>query len=196
MQKGNVVFNGERISDFDTRKMINRGMIMTPEKRANAMFAADSLTDNVAILFLNKLSARFLGLLQPKRNEEMALKVLRENKVKYSSHKQSIRELSGGNIQKIIIGRSMQVENVSLLIMDEPTTGLDLGAKHDVYVVARKLADEDRVSSIFISSELNELLSVCNRIYIFADGNVTGVVERENFDKEYILNAAFRRVQE
>lgn len=193
MQSGDVVFNGEKISNFETRKMIDRGMIMTPEKRANAMFAADSLIDNVAILFLQKLSTKFLGMMRPRKNEEMALKVLRENKVKYSNPKQSIRELSGGNIQKIIIGRSMNVENVSLLIMDEPTTGLDLGAKHDVYVVARKLADEDKVSSMFISSELNELLSVCNRIYIFANGNVTGMVERKNFNKEYILNAAFRR---
>lgn len=193
MQRADVIFNGEKITNFETQKMIDRGMIMTPEKRANAIFGSDSLVDNVAILFLKKLSSHFMGIIRPRKNEEMALKVLQENKVKYSRHKQSIRELSGGNIQKIIIGRSMNVENVSLLIMDEPTTGLDLGAKHDVYVVARKLADEDRVSSIFISSELNELLSVCNRIYIFANGNVTGVVEREGFDKEYILNAAFRR---
>ena len=193
MQKGDVTFKGEKIQRFRTQEMIDRGMIMTPEKRANAIFSTYSLTDNVAILFLNKLCAKFLGLVQPARNNQMADKVLSENKVKFSSSRQQIRELSGGNIQKIIIGRSMNVENVSLIILDEPTTGLDLGAKHDVYVVARKLADEDHVSSIFISSELNELLSVCNRIYIFANGNVTGMVTRENFDKEYILNAAFRR---
>lgn len=195
MQHADVTFNGEKIHKFETRQMIDRGMIMTPEKRANAMFATDSLSDNVSILFLNKLSTKIGGFLRKKRNEAMAAEVLRDNKVKFSSAKQAIRELSGGNIQKIIIGRSMRVENVSLMIMDEPTTGLDLGAKHDVYVVARKLADEDRISSIFISSELNELLSVCNRIYIFAEGNVVCEVERENFDKETILNAAFRRAQ-
>ncbi|MEG0145406.1 MAG: ATP-binding cassette domain-containing protein, partial [Clostridia bacterium] len=193
MQHADIVFNGEKIKQCETQKMIDRGMIMTPEKRANAIFASDTLIDNIAILFMGKLCSKFLGFIQPKRNENIALKVLQENKVKYSDPKQAIRELSGGNIQKIIVGRSLNVENISLLIMDEPTTGLDLGAKHDVYVVARRLADEDRISSIFISSELNELLSVCNRIYIFANGNVTGMVERESFDKEYILNAAFRR---
>ena len=193
MQKGDVTFAGEKITDFKTQKMIDRGMIMTPEKRANAIFSTYSLTDNVAILFLNKLCNKFLGLVQPKKNSEMANKVLAGNKVKYSDPKQQIRELSGGNIQKIVIGRSMSVENIRLMILDEPTTGLDLGAKHDVYVVARKLADEDNVSSIFISSELNELLSVCNRIYIFANGSVSGEVDRAHFDKEYILNAAFRR---
>lgn len=195
MQHGDVTFNGEKIKDFQTQKMIDRGMIMTPEKRANAIFATYSLTDNVAILFLNKLCNRFLGLVQPRKNSEMADRVLAQNKVKFSSPKQAIRELSGGNIQKIVIGRSMNVENVRLMILDEPTTGLDLGAKHDVYVTARRLADEEQVSSIFISSELNELLSVCNRIYIFANGSVTGMVDRENFDREYILNAAFRRDQ-
>lgn len=193
MTSGDVTFNGEKITDFRTQKMIDRGMIMTPEKRANAIFPTYSLADNVAILFLNKLCSKFLGFVRSSENIRMADRVLRENKVKYSDRNQKIRELSGGNIQKIIIGRSMNVENVRLMILDEPTTGLDLGAKHDVYVVARRLAEERQVSSIFISSELNELLSVCNRIYIFANGNVTGMVEREAFDKEYILNAAFRR---
>lgn len=186
-------FNGEKITDFRTQKMIDRGMIMTPEKRANAIFPTYSLSDNVAILFLNKLCSKIMGFVRPSENIKMADRVLKENRVKYSDRNQKIGELSGGNIQKIIIGRSMNVENVRLMILDEPTTGLDLGAKHDVYVVARKLAEERQVSSIFISSELNELLSVCNRIYIFANGNVTGMVDREAFDKEYILNAAFRR---
>lgn len=193
MQSGDVTFNGKKITDFQTQKMIDRGMIMTPEKRADAIFPTYSLTDNVALLFLNKLSAKFLGFIKKGNNIRMADSVLQENKVKYSDRNQQIRELSGGNIQKIVIGRSMKVENLSLLILDEPTTGLDLGAKHDVYVVARRLAEEQHISSIFISSELNELLSVCNRIYIFANGNVTGMVERSAFDKEYILNAAFRR---
>ena len=193
MQKADVTFAGEKITDFKTQKMIDRGMIMTPEKRANAIYSTYSLTDNVAILFLNKLCNKFLGLVRPKKNSEMADKVLSLNKVKFSSPKQQIRELSGGNIQKIVIGRSMCVDGIKLMILDEPTTGLDLGAKHDVYVVARKLADEDKVSSIFISSELNELLSVCNRIYIFANGSVAGEVDRAHFDKEVILNTAFRR---
>lgn len=193
MQKADVTFAGEKITDFKTQKMIDRGMIMTPEKRANAIYSTYSLTDNVAILFLNKLCNKFLGLVRPKKNSEMADKVLSLNKVKFSSPKQQIRELSGGNIQKIVIGRSMSVDNVKLMILDEPTTGLDLGAKHDVYVVARRLADEEKVSSIFISSELNELLSVCNRIYIFAHGNVAGEVDRAHFNKEFILNTAFRR---
>ncbi|MEG2253689.1 MAG: ATP-binding cassette domain-containing protein, partial [Clostridia bacterium] len=95
MQHADIVFNGEKIKQCETQKMIDRGMIMTPEKRANAIFASDKLIDNIAILFMGKLCSKFLGFIQPKRNENIALKVLQENKVKYSDPKQAIRELSG-----------------------------------------------------------------------------------------------------
>lgn len=193
IKNADIKFNGVPIKDFTTSKMIERGMIMTPEKRADAIYPTYSLSNNINVLFLNKTVRKFLGFTNARKEAAVAKKVLGSNKVKFSSPKQEIRELSGGNIQKIVIGRSMNVENVSLMIFDEPTTGLDLGAKHDVYLIARRLAEEERVSSIFISSELNELLSVCNRIYVFAGGNVTEMFTRDAFDKEKILHAAFRR---
>ena len=93
-------------------------------------------------------------------------------------------------MQKIIIGRSVEVENLKLLTVDEPTAGLDLGAKSEIYLKIRNLTDNLGKSVVFISSELEELIKVCNRMYIFYNGNVVKEFKREEFDRETILGYA------
>ncbi|MCB6202347.1 sugar ABC transporter ATP-binding protein [Extibacter muris] len=190
-------FNGERITKCNTRDMIERGMIMTPEKRANGMFRSLSLVDNICNLFLKKeLAGRGAGVLKQVKSREFAGRVLADNDVKYRAPGQAISSLSGGNIQKIIIGRSIAIENISLLILDEPTNGIDVGAKFEIYRKVRQLTDnedeEKRIGVVFISSEIDELLNVCDRIYVFADGNIIQGFERKEFDKQDILSVAVR----
>lgn len=93
-------------------------------------------------------------------------------------------------MQKIIIGRSVEVENLKLLTVDEPTAGLDLGAKSEIYLKIRNLADKMQKSVVFISSELEELMKVCDRMYIFYNGDVVKELKRKAFDKEAILGYA------
>lgn len=190
-------FNGETITKCNTRSMIERGMIMTPEKRANGMFKALSLVDNICNLFLKKeLAGKGAGVVKQAKSREFAGRILSENDVKYNSPGQAISSLSGGNIQKIIIGRSIAIDNISLLILDEPTNGIDVGAKFEIYQKVRQLTDgEDekkRIGVLFISSEIDELLNVCDKIYVFADGNIIQGFERNEFDKQNILSVAVR----
>ena len=84
----------------------------------------------------------------------------------------------------------MEVENLKLLTVDEPTAGLDLGAKSEIYLKIRHLADQLGKSVVFISSELEELMKVCNRIYIFYEGDVVKELKREEFDNHTILEYA------
>lgn len=192
ISNADVEFRGEKITDFRSHKMVGRGMVMTPEIRKAGMFRDYSLIDNIAIMFMKNFVGK-LHLVDRKKKDHFALGVLENNNVKYANPLQKISSLSGGNIQKIIIGRSIASENTRLLIFDEPTNGLDLGAKHDVYLKARSLAEEGKRSVIFISSEIDEILSVCNRVYVFAFGNIVQEFKREEFDKQKILEAAFRR---
>lgn len=190
-------FNGETITKCNTRAMIERGMIMTPEKRADGMFRALSLVDNICNLFLKKrLAGRGAGIVRQAKSRAFAEKVLSDNAVKYHAPGQAISSLSGGNIQKIIIGRSIAIENISLLVLDEPTNGIDVGAKFEIYRKVRQLTDnedeEKRIGVLFISSEIDELLNVCDRIYVFADGNIIQGFERKEFDKQDILSVAVR----
>lgn len=172
-------------------EMIKRGMVMTPEKRANGIFGALSLVDNVGNLFLDRLCGRG-GFFRKGMARELALRVLGKNGVKYKNEQQNISELSGGNMQKVIIGRSMEVEKLRLLVVDEPTAGMDLGAKNEIYHKLLRLTGEG-VCVAVISSELEELLSVCDRIYVFSGGAVAGEFSRSGgFDRELILKTALR----
>ncbi len=180
------IFDGEEITSGDSYKMISKGMVLTPELRRNGIFPALNLIENVCSLYINKLATK-LGMVKKKESAVFAKTILDENDTKYASINQKISDLSGGNMQKIIIGRSIRVENLKLLVVDEPTAGLDLGAKSEIYVKIRHLADELGKSVVFISSELEELLKTCDRIYVFYNGNVVKELKREDFSKEVIL---------
>lgn len=190
-------FNGQEIGKHTTRDMIEKGMIMTPEKRANGMFQALSLIDNICNLFLkDNLAKGAAGVVNNKKSREFAKEILTKNDVKYYSANQAISSLSGGNIQKIIIGRSIEIENISMLILDEPTNGIDIGAKFEIYKKVRQLVDnpdpEKRIGVLFISSEIDELLYVCDRIHVFANGNIVQGFDRDEFEKQNILSVAVR----
>ena len=190
-ERREFTFAGETIQKENPLAMINKGMVMTPEKRAGGEFFGLSLIDNICNLFLNKMSTKS-GFLKFNQMSKFAENVLKKNNVKYTSLSQNMSDLSGGNKQKIIIGRSIEVEKLKLLILDEPTAGLDLSAKHEIYLKMRALTDNENKSVIFISSELDELIAVCDRIYVYFNGNVAEEFLRKDFVKQDILSAALK----
>jgi ABC-type sugar transport system ATPase subunit len=181
-----VTFAGERITKTEPVQMIHRGFILTAEKRINGAFPGLSVEDNICNLFIDKLSSK-AGFMYVEKMLAFAKKILDKNEVKYTSIDQNITELSGGNIQKVIIGRSIELDNLRLLVLDEPTAGMDLGAKSEVYVKIRHLVDDESKSVIFISSELDELLTTCDELCVFYDGDIVAQYSREEFNKEQIL---------
>lgn len=193
MKDCDFTYAGKRIIPKSSKEMIGLGMTMTPEKRADGIYKSQSLVDNVCNLFLDKgLSKGPIGMIDFKKSRDLTHEVLKKNLVKYRSIDQPIVELSGGNIQKIIIGRTIQNPAAKVLVFDEPTAGIDVGAKHEIYRMIRSLADEDNKAVVFISSELDELLAVCDELYVFADGNVINRFNRQDFDKTTVLETAIR----
>ena len=154
------------------------------------------LTTFVNLFLKNKLAGGGLGIVKNAESKAFADRVLADSDVKYNSPAQAISGLSGGNIQKIIIGRSIAIENIKLLILDEPTNGIDVGAKFEIYQRVRQLTDnedlEKRIGVMFISSEIDELLNVCDKIYVSADGDVIQGFDRKDFNKQDILSVAVR----
>lgn len=187
-----VNFAGEKISKTEPVEMIHRGFILTPELRINGVFPGLSIQDNICNLYIDQLSTK-RGFLMFDKMRDFALNVLKKNEVKYRNPSQNIVELSGGNIQKVIIGRSIELDNLKLLVLDEPTAGMDLGAKSEVYVKIRHLVDEEDKSVVFISSELDELLTTCDKIYVFYEGNIVAEYDRSQFSKEKIISDALGR---
>jgi len=186
-----IVLNDKQINKSISIKMINDGVILIPEEKINAIFSGYSLIKNISISFLKKFSLGLLEFIKVKKEREFSKDVLEKNNIIYSNINQKIHDLSGGNQQKVIIGRSLEIEGMKLLFMDEPTKGLDMGIKNDVYKIMRDLVEKRNKSIIFISSELPELISVCDRMYIFSGGNVVKHFKRNEFEKATILKAVF-----
>jgi ABC-type sugar transport system ATPase subunit len=105
-----------------------------------------------------------------------------------------VAHLSGGNQQKVVVGKFL-LSRIVLFLLDEPTRGIDVGAKAEIYQLVGELAGEG-TSFLLVSSEMPELLAVCDRIYVLCDGRVTGGFERGSFDQEAIMEAATRFVDE
>ena len=113
-------------------------------------------------------------------------------RVKTPSIKTKIASLSGGNQQKVILGRWLLTEP-QILLLDEPTRGIDVGAKYEIYQLMEELAAQGK-SILVASGELPELLGICHRIYVMSDGEITGVVEADKTSQEEIMALAAKNV--
>jgi len=188
---GDIKIRGEAVLPKRVYQMMSKGFVMTSEMRVNNFFRTNNLIENIGISHLHRFTK--FDFVNDAKLDEFAGEVLEANDVRYSNPRQIISTLSGGNIQKIIIGRSVADHDMSMLILDEPTVGLDLGAKNDVYLKVRHLAEEENKAVIFISSEIEEILNVTDRVYVFSDGNIVNEFKSEDYEEHAIVRAAFER---
>lgn len=114
--------------------------------------------------------------------------VIDSMRVKTPTQKTLIKSLSGGNQQKVIIGRWL-LTDPEILLLDEPTRGIDVGAKYEIYQLILDLANRDK-GVIIVSSELPELLGICDRIMVMSNGRLAGIDDTANFDQEKIMELA------
>jgi len=187
--KGEILFKNEPLKDNTTEDSIKKGLLLLPEDRKeHAIFDIFNIKQNISIPVIKSKLTGKLGLVNFKKERTYSKNIADSPslRLKYRSINQSLNDLSGGNKQKVIIGRWLEIENTTLFIMDEPTQGIDVGTKYEIYVLARELAQKG-VSVIFICSELPELLGICDRLYVFRFGYVTRELKREEFSEEEVL---------
>jgi ABC-type sugar transport system ATPase subunit len=135
-------------------------------------------------------SGMFINRKKRKENAEESVKKL---EIKTSSIEQAIMNLSGGNQQKVILSRWL-LANPEILLVDEPTHGIDVGAKAEIYKIIDKLTNEG-ISILLVSSELPELILLCDRIAIMYHGKMVGILNREEFSQERIMSYATGQLQ-
>jgi ABC-type sugar transport system ATPase subunit len=190
--KGEILYNKEPLNGNTAEESIKKGLLLLPEDRKeHAIFNLFNIKQNISIPVIKSKLAGILGMIKFKEEKEYAENISDSSflRLKYRNINQSLNELSGGNKQKVIIGRWLGIENNLLFIMDEPTQGIDIGTKYEIYVLARELT-KNGVSVIFICSELPELLGICDRMYVFRFGYVVGELKREEFSEEEVLRYA------
>ena len=185
---GRIRLNGKEAFFASPLEAIKAGLIYLPEERKQeGIFPLLSIAENTAISNLD----RFSGFLHMRNRDMMAEvdELARQMKAKFNSLKDPITSLSGGNQQKFIIARWL-MRDAHVLIMDEPTRGIDVNAKFEIQSVLRKLTEERGLSIIVISSEMEELLDVADRILVMHEGKVKGVVDRREASQEGLLQMA------
>lgn len=190
---GSVQYMGEDVKPGrPTMEMIQKGIFLTPEdsRRKGVFYDIFNLRKNITIGQLDLLASPILGLISEREDKEKAIEAAKALNVKYADIEQSIGELSGGNRQKAMVARWLSRPGRKLFIMDEPTQGIDVGTKFEMYLLLRRLVEEEGLSVIFISSELPELLGVCDRLYVFNRGRIAGELTRDEFSQEKVVSLA------
>lgn len=191
IKTGDILLNGERHRNKNARDAIqHKFAFVTEERRSTGIFAKMDITSNAVIANLeNYVHA---GLTDNKKMREDTDKVIKDMNVKTPSQHAKIGNLSGGNQQKVILGRWL-LTDADIYLLDEPTRGIDVGAKYEIYQIILELAKQGK-SIIMVSSEMPELLGICDRILVMSNGRVAGVEDVEELDQEKIMTLAAKYV--
>lgn len=189
VESGEVIINGKNVKIKHPIEAMNAGIgLITEDRRGNGIFGCLSIKDNVGVSIYNKyLKAKMV--LEHKKINKVVDDSIKMLSIKTPSMKQHISNLSGGNQQKVIIARWL-ANDPDILIMDEPTRGIDVGAKHEIYEIMNDLAAQGK-AIIMISSEMPELIGMSDRICVMCNGKLTGVIsDKADMTQEKIMSYA------
>ncbi|MDR2725740.1 MAG: ATP-binding cassette domain-containing protein, partial [Candidatus Adiutrix sp.] len=184
---GELLKDGRPVRNPNSRRAIENGFaLLTEERRATGIFSRLNITFNTVIS--NLPNYKRLGLLSDRLMRADTQKIIDRLKVKTPGQKTPIRNLSGGNQQKVIFGRWL-LTRPDILLLDEPTRGIDVGAKAEIYQLIIDLANEGK-GIIIVSSEMPELLGICDRILVMSNGRLAGSLSIGEADQEKIMRLA------
>ncbi len=185
LKQGKLFLHNVEVKNRNPQEAMKNGFaLVTEERRSTGIFAGLSVSFNSIIANIGSYQSS-IGLLSDKKIESDTQWVIDSMSVKTPSQNTQIGSLSGGNQQKVIIGRWL-LTKPEILMLDEPTRGIDVGAKYEIYQLINDLAKEQR-GIIMISSEMPELLGVTDRIMVMSNGKVAGIVETKNTTQEEIM---------
>lgn len=191
-KSGEIKLHQRDIDNLSPRHAIKNGFaLLTEERRSTGIFAGLNIKFNSIISNIKRYSK--FGVLNDNDMEKDTKWVIESMNVKTPNQKTHIKTLSGGNQQKVILGRWL-LTKPEILMLDEPTRGIDVGAKYEIYQLILDLASRDK-AVIMVSSEMTELLGICDRIMVMSNGRMAGILDNdENISQEEILRLASKYI--
>ena len=185
---GTIKYNGKELKINRPKDAIDQGIAMlTEDRRASGILGVLSVADNISVASL-KQYLDYGFCINNKKVEDLVQDNVAKMNIKTPSSKTQIQTLSGGNQQKVLIGRWL-ANNPDVLILDEPTRGIDVGAKYEIYCIIAELAKQGK-SIIMISSEMAELIGMSDRVMVMCDGRITGFIDGKDATQENIMELA------
>ena len=185
---GKFFFKSKKIINRSPNEAIYRGFAYVPEDRKQmGIFGSVAVEDNITSA-IPKIISNWFGVINKKKVTYLSGKYIKKFDIVLTSGRQLMDELSGGNQQKCIISKWL-LSKPSILILDEPTRGVDVGVKSEMYDIIKKLSDHG-TSIILISSELPEILSLSHRIVVMREGKISNILNHSDATQEIIMQNA------
>lgn len=186
-QHGSLQLNGKELTVKHPLDAIKAGIgFITEDRKSKGLITDFSIRDNISLTNMKSISSN--GVISGKKEHQLVNDLMDQLKVKATGADQETKALSGGNQQKVVIAKWLGIEP-KLLILDEPTRGVDVGAKKEIYNIMNELTKQG-VSIIMVSSELPEVLGVSDRIMVIHEGKIAKIFNRDEADQEKIMTAA------
>jgi ribose transport system ATP-binding protein len=187
IKAGSVFLDGKKVKIKRPYDAIKAGIgFITEDRKDEGLVLGLSVRENLVLTNLKRFSRK--GIMADKKESEYVKAMIAKLKVKTSGGEQAVKSLSGGNQQKVVIGKWLGIDP-KVLILDEPTRGVDVGAKKEIYTIMNELTEKG-VAIIMVSSELPEILGMSDRIMVIHEGKITGMLDRREADQEKIMQAA------
>ena len=187
IKSGRVQFLGKDITGMKPGKIFSRGLLyMSEDRKQTGLFLDMSISPNISAMHRDLVAKN--GMIQHGTEKKLAQKMVKELNVRAHTLEQFLLELSGGNQQKVFLGKLL-ARKPEVIILDEPTRGIDVAAKAEIHKLLRELVKQN-IGVIIVSSELNEIIGMCDRVAVMNEGRIVGEVEGGNINNSRIMNFA------
>ena len=188
-ESGEILIEGKRVKIRSPKDAMKHGIgFVTEDRKEGGILAEMSVKENTSINVINRLCKLLGSYVDVKQERALLDKYTQYMNMKYADESQRLMFLSGGNQQKVLLARALAAEP-RILIMLEPTRGIDVGAKSEIYSLLNQLADNG-ISVIILSNELPELIAICSRVYVVFQGKITGELTSEDINEQNIMQCA------
>ena len=178
---------GKELMPKNSLDAINSGAVLAPEDRKrHGLILEMNVRENISLARIRR--DQKVGMIDFNNEAKLAKKTIEDLKIKTPHSDQVVQYLSGGNQQKVVLGKWLSM-SPSLLLLDEPTRGIDIGSKQEIYKLMEELAASG-VAVIFVSSEMEEILGMADRVLVMHEGAITGELSREQLNEEAIMQLA------
>lgn len=188
---GTISVGGGPVSIHTPREAIAAGLALVPEDRKQQGLVIEmAVADNISLASLGRDQKN--GFLNFEAEKQITAEMTEKMRIKTPSSRQVVRFLSGGNQQKVVLGKWLAMKP-KVLLLDEPTRGIDIGAKQEIYALMEELADQG-VAILFVSSEMEEILGMSDRALVMHEGRITGELKRDELSEEAVMQLATGRI--
>lgn len=186
-ESGEIYLRGKKLKLNSPKDAVSHGIALVPEDRKlQGVVLGLSIKDNISLPTIKKMSR---GIVVDSQKEmDTVREQIKELRIKTPSEEQIVKNLSGGNQQKVVLAKWL-ASNANVLIFDEPTRGIDIGAKQEIYQLINRLAAQG-IAIIVVSSEMEEIMGISDRIIVLCEGEVTGEIKKSEFQQDEIMQMA------